>query len=177
MNNILLTGEIQVGKSTIINKICSLFGDSAQGFHTIAFANDEPDTDSLFILPYHINEPSFDDKPFAIRNKKSRERFAFPEVFDKCGVEILSEAKDNPKTKLIIMDELGFFENDAKLFQEKVIECLSGKLPVLGVIKPRSTEFLDRIRNLSNVNVITVNEENRDKISLELSQEIAKTLL
>ena len=176
MQKILLTGEIQVGKSTIINRVCADLGNVVKGFHTIAIRKDSTEIDSLYILPYIINVPSCDDKPIAIRNMKLREKKAFPEIFDKHGVKILNEAKTNPNTKLLIMDELGFFENDAILFQNEIISCLSGDIPVLGVIKPKRTDFLDKIRSLPDVKIIEVTEENRDKIYEEVLTQINEML-
>lgn len=184
MKHIFLTGEIQVGKSTIINKICSElnnnvphdFSDNVRGFHTIAVNDSKTDVDSLYILPYEVNEPREIDKPFAIRNKKERKKEGFHEVFDNLGVTILRSATTNETTKLIIMDELGFFENDALLFQNEVLETLNGNTPVLGVIKPKQTDFLNAVRNLSNVSVIEITEENRNELYPKVSMQIKELL-
>ena len=74
------------------------------------------------------------------------------------------------------MDELGGMEAGAEKFQAEVLRVLKGNLPVLGVIKPTANPFLDAIRSLTEVQLITVTRENRDalvdvlveKISMEL---------
>ena len=168
MNHIFLTGEIQVGKTTIINKICSKYGSAAQGFKTIAVnagdATLDSDEEYLFIIPFYINSPAYMDKPFAVRNRKKRKKTGYPEVFNEQGVAIIKDATENAETKLIIMDELGFFENEASIFQTEVMNCLASDIPVLGVIKPMSTEFLDKIRALPNITIIEVTVDNREKI-------------
>lgn len=65
----------------------------------------------------------------------------------------------------MLMDELGFMENEAELFQEAVIETLKSGVPVLGVVKKKSSPFLDRVRALAGVRIIEVTEENRDSLA------------
>lgn len=62
----------------------------------------------------------------------------FPEVFDRVGKRL---AEDTSGCHLILMDELGFMENEAELFQEAVIETLKSGVPVLGVVKRRVLLF------------------------------------
>lgn len=40
----------------------------------------------------------------------------------------------------------------------------SAKIPVLGVIKPQSNDFLDKVRNHKKVKVINVTPETRDSV-------------
>ena len=168
MKHIFLTGEIQVGKSTIINKICTELSLAPQGFKTIAINCGESGADYLYILPYNLSEPMESDKPFAKRNRNERKREGFPEVFDELGVKILRESMINQDTNIMVMDELGFFENEAYAFQNEIIKCLDGTIPILGVIKPHRTEFLDRVRSHNNVEIIEVTLENRDDIYISV---------
>lgn len=231
MNHIFLTGEIQVGKSTIVNKICQELSVNALGFHTLAFSskdlnlnsniktdaeinfdtdtnsdadtginfdtntdieidinsdydtNSDADTginsdtntdkDFLYILPYATDKPINLNRPFGERNRKRREKKAFPEVFDVDGVQILCDSRKNKENKIIIMDELGFFENDASLFQNEIFKCLNEDVFVLGVIKPQKTEFLDKVRAHSKVDLFNVTVKNREEVYISVKERVS----
>ena len=86
-----------------------------------------------------------------------------PAVFDEIGAGILNDCL-NSKPDLIVMDELGVFENKAYLFQEKVLDCLNSQIPVIGVIKDKSSPFLDLLRKRDDAIFIRVTKENRNKM-------------
>ncbi|MBR4869427.1 MAG: hypothetical protein IKU12_01455, partial [Oscillospiraceae bacterium] len=54
------------------------------------------------------------------------------------------------------------------VFQAAVLSALEGPLPVLGVIKPRSTPFLDAVRSHPKVRVLEVTPETRDALLQQL---------
>jgi nucleoside-triphosphatase len=82
-------------------------------------------------------------------------------VFDIHGTEIL---RNSGKFYVIVMDELGFMESKARIFQSAVMQHISGVIPILGVIKPVKTKFLDAVRSHSNVKVCEVTKDNRDAV-------------
>ena len=88
------------------------------------------------------------------------------------GVALLEQAGP----PLILMDELGFMENEAHVFQQKVLEILDGNIPVLGVIKPQSFPFLDKVRNHPKVKVLDITTENREEKFCELLSVIKNNL-
>ena len=69
---------------------------------------------------------------------------SFPEIFESKGIAFLS---DIPAGATVLLDELGFAESDAPGFQAKVLSLLDGPYRIIGVIKEKSTPFLDQIRN------------------------------
>ena len=163
--HIFLTGNIQVGKTTIIRSFLSQSGLNADGVMTYW----EPDGDgcrSLYLSGY-----SMDSRP-AERYLIARDlgkRVSFAEnmvpVFDTQGVKILNESG---KRGIIVLDELGFMESKAEAFQIAVMRRISGEIPILGVIKPLQTEFLYKIRAHPNVEVCEVTTENRDAVLTRL---------
>ncbi|MDR0852336.1 MAG: nucleoside-triphosphatase [Clostridiales Family XIII bacterium] len=167
MNHIFLTGERGVGKSTIISRITSGLDFVPKGFNTVV-GDVSPDgnTDHIFIVPYGMSlTEKTDISPVAVRNRKERAFTAYPTVFDTLGVSIL---KDSCDARFIILDELGFMENDATDFKAEVLQLLDGENPILGVIKPRSTPFLDCARAHKNVTTIEVTVENREAVFKKL---------
>jgi nucleoside-triphosphatase len=170
---ILLTGEPGVGKSTIISKVVNTIGITPQGFNTLAqspvILGEVPESnfqynEGIYIVPYG-DTPLSGMPPVGERNRNKRKATAFPGTFDTLGVKILTDSQD---AGLIIMDELGFMENKALLFQQKVLQILNSDATVLGVIKPKQTPFLDAIRALSSVEVIEVTENKRDDIPSQI---------
>lgn len=54
------------------------------------------------------------------------------------------------------MDELGFLENDAKVFQSAVLCALDGDTPVLAAVKPKDTPFLRAVRGHENAELVFI---------------------
>jgi nucleoside-triphosphatase len=171
MKHIFLTGERNVGKSTIISRITAGLDFIPKGFNTLPGSRSADDgTDYIYILPYGTRlDENAGIPPVACRRwdeDNSGPPFsAYPEIFDTLGADIL---KNSGGAKLIIMDELGFMEKDAHIFQREVLNRLDGDIPILGVIKPKHTPFLDSIRAHENVTTIEVTVENRESVCAEL---------
>ena len=158
--HVFLTGEKQVGKSTIIRRYLEQSGISADGFAT--FWETDAGARGLY-LAEHYSQSEPPEKHLIVREGAMRLTSAeeLAVVFDGFGCKILDGAG---KRGIIVMDELGFLESMALDFQRSVLRHLSGNVPVLGVIKPARTEFLDAIRSHPNVEVLEVTPENRDEI-------------
>lgn len=157
MNNIFLTGEKQIGKSTIINRIIQDFSGKICGFKTLLEKNEH----RQFYF-YSLNSNfRIDEKVYICKKSSNNKLEGISESFDKTGVEILRDCI-NSSQNIIIMDELGTFENDAYKFHEAVYECLNSKYPVVGVIKDKSSLFLDTIKKRKDVEVHYITKDNRD---------------
>jgi len=150
---------MQVGKTTIIRKFLAQSGLSADGFVTYW----EPDRDggeSLFLSPYSPDLHAVEKHLITHRNDGQSLRGAnLGHIFDTQGARILDSSG---KLDIIIMDELGFLETQSTVFQNAVLRHISGKVPILGAIKPESTAFLDKIRAYCNVTIREITAENRE---------------
>lgn len=93
---------------------------------------------------------------------------AVPESFDNFASKIIHDSM-HTDLDLIIMDELGFFESDALIFQKTVHECLDFAIPVLGVLKDKSTIFLDSVRSRDDTSILTLYETDRESTYTQLS--------
>lgn len=157
--HIFLTGEIQVGKSTVIAKTLAGLSIVKGGFKTY-FVPDRGSADRLLYMN-SAREPDV----FKVENSGACFRkFYLPlfytEKFDSWGVELIRSAKAN--ANLILMDECGDFESNAFKFQNEIIKTLDGNQLVFGVIKLASRGWTDIIKNHTKVKLITVTRENRD---------------
>ena len=172
INNLFLTGERGVGKSTLLKRLLAYHSLRIGGFRTLPFACEEASSGYYLVgsaEPLPVN-PS-PDRIIALRTADGRMQQQFPEVFETLGVAILSRCAHN-WPDLIIMDELGFIENEALRFQEWVFRCLDAPVLVLGVIKPLSTPFLDCIRGRKDVATFAVTLANREELLAQLQQQL-----
>ena len=153
--HIFLTGERQIGKSTAVSKALQMLNVTPGGFRTAGANVKEDGSSDVMLYPAEMRPE--DGQKAAHRMPDKRE--AYPEIFDTYGASLLKRP-----AKLILMDELGFLESDAKTFQQTVCETLDGATPVLGVIRNKKTAFLDAVRTRDDIILLTLTKENRDFI-------------
>ena len=83
-------------------------------------------------------------------------------MFDTLGAAYINEARPSG---IIVMDELGFMERDALLFQKAVLDALNGDIQVIAAVKARrDVEFLNRVRNSEKADVYDITESNREAL-------------
>ena len=161
MRHIFLTGAVQSGKSTVMEKVLSGLDVTVGGFRS-GSGPDRHEADRWLYLWDVAGEPVYDEA-HRVAHITPEDRQSFPDRFDALGCESLRRAK-NSGVDLILMDECGFLERDATEFQADVLCTLDGDIPVFGVVRLRSSGWTDAIRNHPKVTLITVTEENRDEL-------------
>lgn len=167
MKNIFLTGPVQIGKSTIIQKIIEEIAEPVGGFLTKKINLGEENKVNIISL-LNINENQTFAK-FLPSNKHFNIK-VYNEVLNDFGSNILKESLQ--KKHIIIMDELGFIEKDALIFQKSVHTVLDNNNLVLGVIKPKDNKFLNSIRARKDVEIIEVTIENRNAIAKDIIEKL-----
>lgn len=163
---IFLTGEIQVGKSTVITKTLSLLKVTPGGFKTY-YGPDRGSPDRFLYLNSAAEPQVYSKEKAVVRFTQGNPPEVLTEKFDTLGAELIRTARIN--SKLILMDECGSLEREAFFFQKEILDTLDSDLPVLGVIKLISRGWTDRIRNHSEVTLLTVTAENRDNLPLMIA--------
>ena len=172
--HIFLTGDIQVGKTTVIRNFLSRSGLSADGFMTY-WESDSDGRRSLYLAPYNSDLRA--DKKYLIARDGSQRLLRAEDmksVFDIHGVEMLN---NSGTCNVTVMDELGFLESEAYAFQNAVFERIAGDAPILGVIRSRQTAFLDALRSHPDVETRDVTAENRDAVLNWLLSKRERSLL
>ncbi|MCL2736869.1 MAG: nucleoside-triphosphatase [Propionibacteriaceae bacterium] len=155
--HVFLTGAKQVGKTTVIQRFVAQSGLGADGFVTTWVDGD---------AGRRLTLSAYDSPPGAGVDVACRDQGravavdGVAGVFDIDGVRILDACG---RRDVIIMDEVGALESSAVLFQEAVLRRLEGDVPVLGVVQPKRTAFLDAIRAHPSVTLLTVTPQNRDE--------------
>ncbi|MDR0439184.1 MAG: nucleoside-triphosphatase [Methanocalculaceae archaeon] len=157
--HLFLTGDTQVGKSTIISHVVAQLGVPVSGFRTITVAGENGESD-LFLIPAAGTRDDFTSASHLAHRTPGRIPEVHPDVFHSCGVPLLAFCSG----PLILMDELGWMENSSFLFQTAVFSVLDGTIPVLGVVRDRRLPFLNAVRAHPNVEVFVITRENRRKM-------------
>ncbi|NOZ61501.1 MAG: hypothetical protein GXO74_07445 [Calditrichaeota bacterium] len=133
--NIFLTGDLHVGKSTIVQNVLNrLKVAEIGGYRTeVIFENGKK-------LGFKMISFSGEEKIFAHASFTKGKRFGDfrvqLEVFESFGAQILTTALE--QNGLIVIDEIGAMEKHAQKFREVIYECLDAPIPVLGVFQQRA---------------------------------------
>lgn len=173
--HLFLTGEVQVGKSTLIDRVLALHPQwRTGGFRTVtAPPMDTEGNRPVYILPAGQMEADRGPHNLVGIRRGTGQRTALPLGFEEAGVAILSHCA---QADLILMDEVGIMENDAPCFQKKLLGVLDGDIPVLGVLKKKDTPFLRAITARPDVRVIRISPETFDD-SLALADSLLREIV
>lgn len=165
--HILICGERGVGKSTLIRRLLAESTLPVGGFVTRRLP--QADGDGMFPVYLHAAALPPEERPYdpehLVGTCDSRRSVRYLEAFDRLGPPLLTSGG------LLVMDELGFLENDAHRFQAAVLAALDGEKPVYGVLQQADSAFLRRVAAHPRVRVVTVTEENRDVLRRQLCGE------
>lgn len=131
--HIFLTGAIQVGKSTVISKTLAMLKIIPGGFRTYYGPERTSPDRWLYINSASDDAQHYGEEYAVAKFSKDKPPIVLNEKFDTLGVEYIRSARAN--RKLIIMDECGFLERNALLFQKEILDTLNDNIPILGVIK------------------------------------------
>ena len=161
VRHIFLTGEKQVGKSTLWRKALERSGISPTGFQTLEYLVEG--TFRGYRLHGLGRTPAGlgNDVPMSVFLRRKL-HLSVPGSFDIFGTQLLDLAREDGG--FILMDELGTFEQDAAAFRRAVTDCLDSDCHVLGVVQRADDPYLHRILNRPDVLVFTVTRENRDTL-------------
>ena len=167
--HLFLTGDKQVGKSTLLRRLIEARKLDCAGFETQAFyLNGER---RGFTLHGRIEMPPYrNDCICCVRIEEKRAVPVLP-VFEENGVLILKRSLASP-APFLLMDELGRLEREASGFIVQIEACLDADKRVLGVLQKCNSAHVARIAQRADVTVLTVTPENRDELLEWLCREL-----
>ena len=167
--NILLCGDVGVGKSTLIRRLLEETQLTVGGFCTKMDKDSEEEMHPIYIYPAAV--------PVELRQRNrgnlvgrcgdfGRKKEIFAEVFDAVGTAYL---QDTQGCQVMVMDEMGFMESEAHQFRNAVLRALDGDLPVLAAVKNRrDVDFLRQVLTHPKGAVYRITPENREELFREL---------
>ena len=163
--NLLICGEIGVGKSTLVSLLAEKAARPLYGFISKSLNARDDGYHEIYMYPPFI--PG-EKQLLAICNGTDRE--VYSEVFDDYGVRLLENVGNDG---IVIMDEIGFMEESSPKFKEKILEILDSDLHVIAAVKSahHDTEFLQKVRNHSNSALYYITRENRDELTKKLLED------
>lgn len=164
---ILLCGDINSGKSTLIQKLVSDIGRKPRGYITVRMPEDEDGVSHVYL--YDISSPpkKIEDAQVIMRIRgKNYERH--PEYMSSIAAPILESI---PEGSLVVLDELGTLEEHEERFKAAVMKILSGRYDVLASVKAQNTDFLRDIRRHPDCELYIITPENRDALYAQLRRE------
>ena len=158
--HVFLTGEKQVGKSTLVSVVLSSVGLKYSGLRSISVFDENNDR-NVYLVPAKGENRESAVLAGVCSNRHITERH--PEVFDDVGCRLLDFDED---TELVVIDEIGNMERDAKRYSDKIMALLDRTdVCILGVLQKKAdSDLAQAIRKHPNVRMIEVTEENRDAL-------------
>lgn len=165
--HILICGKRQVGKTTLVNKVIETIKRPIYGFRTKASVPDENGVRHVYMYPAGKSIALDDSENMTPENHigdtSGKVLSVNTEVFDRMGVSLIRSANKNG---ILVMDELGFMEENAKVFCEAVLAALDSDIPILAVVKDtdKNCRFLEAVRKHPRTETLMINEENRDEL-------------
>ena len=165
--NILITGAIGVGKSTLIKKLIADTKAPMYGFFTEKMKADESGNAKVYIRG--IRDAAIHREEDVVGICADNGAKGRAEVFDRRGVQLISNI---PNDAIIIMDELGFLESAATQFCNTVIRRLNEPRLVIAAVKQTNTAFLEKVRMQPNSNVYTMTVDNRDDLYEQITTDL-----
>ncbi|MBN1522232.1 MAG: AAA family ATPase [Candidatus Aureabacteria bacterium] len=169
--NIFLTGPPSCGKTTVIKKILEKCPFSCKGFFTEEIR--EEGRRQGFLMK------SLDGKKALLGHRT----IVSPFQVSKYGVSIENiEALAVPSItpdrdgQVIILDEIGKMECFSQEFQKAAIRVLDSSHPVIGTIAVGGTEFIRKIKERDDIDIIEVTRENRNHLTEKILEKVGYAL-
>ena len=157
--NILFTGPPRCGKSTLIHKIVQKINIPATGFFTREIL------EKGRRVGFSIN--TLDQKKGVLAHERIKSRWRV----GKYGVNLsdinrIAVPSMMPATsdELVVIDEIGKMECFSKLFKKTLEGVLDSNRPVIGSIAMKGDRFIQKIKERSDVLLVTVTPQNRDEL-------------
>lgn len=164
---ILLCGDVNSGKSTMIEKLVADMGEAPRGYITVRRPAGADGKSYVYL--YDVASPPeniADAQVIMSISDAGTERH--PEYMDSLAVSYLG---DIPEGSLVVMDEIGTLESAAPAFQREVMRILSGNYSVFAAVKAQNTEFLRAVRRHPDCELYIITPENRDDLYAQIKAE------
>jgi nucleoside-triphosphatase len=171
--HIFLQGPRNVGKSTVIRKTLDLLTEQGPlklgGFFTWRDVDDQ----HIYMRSVQVGLEQ-EVYRLATYDIKAGTLCCNPQTFEQAGEHLLAESVG---ADLMLMDELGFLEEQATAFRQAVLTQISGNTPILGVLRQGDIPWHREIKASPRVMLYEASEKNRDSLPQELAAQLAVLLM
>ena len=172
VRKILLGGDIGKGDDSLLLRLMKEIRLPVAGLRTVMYPDRiDPETGGMKIYLYPITaSPNTypDNDANYVGSCTGRNRLINQNVFQNLGVSLLSEL---PTDAAVVIDEIGFFEEDVTEYTERIFALLEDPFhPVLAVVKTRyECPFLTKVKTYPGTSFYQVTKENREELFETLS--------
>ena len=164
---ILLCGDVNSGKSTMIEKLVADMGVPPRGYITVRRPAGADGKSYVYL--YDVASPPENTADAQVIMSISDEGIErHPEYMDSLAASYL---RDIPEGSLVVMDEIGTLESAAPEFQREVMRILSGNYSVFAAVKAQNTDFLRAVRRHPDCELYIITPENRDDLYAQIKAE------
>jgi nucleoside-triphosphatase len=167
---ILLTGRPGCGKTTLIKRVANNLLQRAGGFYTEEI-RDGGTRAGFRIVTLDGEEAVFAHVDFKTPNRLGKYGLDLS-ALERIGVSPIRQAVR--ARRLVVIDEIGPMEIRSAIFREAVNEALKGGVSILATIFARPLPFTDAIKSRSDVKLIEVRPDNRERLVSELTDRIGQ---
>ncbi len=164
--HLFLTGEKQVGKSTLIEKLLIGKEKNLCGFQTKPLMIGK-EKKGYYFYQYNFGKEPQNNPPCIISLGEDK-MVAVNEVFDTLGVEILLTGLENKEKPIMVLDELGRLEKGCSNFIKAVEKCLDEKEQIIGVVQKGAKTYEEIIKKHPRVLLVEVTDKNREDLLKDL---------
>ena len=155
---ILLCGDINSGKSTLIRRLVSDMQRQPRGYITVRMPEDSDGVSNVYL--YDISAPPARiEGAQVIMRIRGGDIERHSEYMSSIAAPILEGI---PEGSLVVLDELGTLEENEERFKAAVMKILSGRYDVLASVKAQNTGFLRAVRSHPDCQLYIITPENRD---------------
>ena len=154
----LIVGGIQVGKSTLIQRVVGELGRPVFGFETKkedALADEQGSP----VYIYDAGKPHVQQADNLVGHCQYP-----PKVYQEAFNAYAGKLANPPEECVVVLDEIGFMESQAEEFCDAIMKLLDGSVPVIAAVKHNHTPFLEAVRNHPNCRCFAITQENRDAL-------------
>lgn len=166
VKNILLSGQPEVGKTTLIMKILAELPFKARGFYT------QEIRDKGVRKGFKIRTLDGREGVLAHMDSPSPQRVSKygvnVEEFERIGVKVLEEALEQGSP--VVIDEIGKMELYSKRFRETLLKVLDRSPLVIATIGQQREPFIERVKSRPDVAILAVTLENRDSLVAKVKE-------
>ena len=165
-NNLLVTGESGVGKSTALKQATEHIGSrTIAGFLSPRVVDDRSDSG------WRIEGFNGVSGLLAHASISGRHRLGLlgvdMELFKRC---IAAETAVVGRADTLIIDEIGIIGGWSSEFRRFARRALDSHIPTIAIVRQKSGELSDEVKGRDDIEIMTVDKENRDIVASEIAR-------
>ena len=164
---LVIEGHSGSGKSTAVRRILKYTDREIWGLWSEKMPAAEDLPAPVYLHSYRSPIRYSDDNRIGVCQHRCAQ--SFPKVFETLGVETL---RSIPEGILVLLDEIGVMESEARQFQAELFRLLDGSFDVILTIRDKSTPLLDAIRNHPMVQCVSAQAANDEAFCREAAKKL-----